>query len=233
MNRPHRLRKSGIRYIIRIHLSLGLAAVLFFAAAGRIDIPRGWVFFAGSFVYYPISIFIVYRHNPDLINLRGEKKEGTKSWDRVLMPAYFIVAYYVMAAVVGLDVGRVHWSHLGGFFLGAGGVLYIAGAVLNTWAMLENPHFEATVRIQKERTHTVIKTGPYRVVRHPGYLAGVLWTVSIPCIIGSAAGCIPAGIALLLLGTRTWLEDKTLSRELDGYSEYAQEVKYRLFPGIW
>lgn len=227
------LRKSGIRYIIRIHFSLVVVAVIFFVSAGRLDIPRAWVFFVMSFIYYPVSTLILYRHNPELINQRGEKKQGTKSWDRILMPAYFVVGYYVLAAVVGLDVGRVHWSYLGTHFLVLGIPLYITGAVLNTWAMSKNPHFEPMVRIQKDRSHKVVTTGPYKLVRHPGYLAGVLWTVSVPLIIGSLFGFIPVVIALFLLGIRTRLEDRTLLKELDGYTEYARKVKYRLFPGIW
>ena len=227
------LRKSGIIYILRIHLSLVLVAVIFFVSAGRIDIPRAWAFFAAGFIYYPVSTAILYRKNPELINQRGEKKQDTESWDKILMPAYFIVGYYVLAAVVGLDVGRFLWSHLDIHFLVGGFFLYSAGAVLNTWAMVANPHFEALVRIQKGRDHKVITTGPYKIVRHPGYLAGILWTVSVPLIIGSLVGLIPVGIALFFLGMRTWLEDETLQKELAGYSEYAKKVKYRLFPGIW
>lgn len=227
------LRKSGMRYILRIHLSLVFIAVILFVSAGRIDIPRAWAFFGASFVYYPLSTFLLYRRNPELINQRGEKKQDTQSWDKVLMPAYFVVGYYSMACVVGLDVGRFLWTHLSIHFLVVGFLLYITGAVLNTWAMLANPYFEATVRIQKDRDHDVITTGPYKMVRHPGYLAGVLWTVSVPLIIGSIAGLILAAIAIFLLGIRTWLEDRTLHEELVGYSEYAEKVKYRLFFGIW
>ena len=228
-----RLRKSGIKYTVRIHVSLVLVAVIFFGSAGHITLPRAWIFFGMGVIYYPVSTFILYKKNPELINQRGEKKQGAKSWDRIVMPAYFIVGYYLLAAVVGLDVGRFHWSYLGICFFLIGLPLYISGAVLNTWAMIANPFFEPMVRIQKERGHKVVTTGPYKIVRHPGYLAGWLWTVSIPLIFGSLVGFIPAVIALLLLVVRTLLEDKTLCKELAGYSEYAQKVKYRLLPGIW
>lgn len=233
MEKTTKLRKSGIRYIVRIHLSLALVAVILFVCAGRIDIPRAWAFFVAGFIYYPVSTAILYKKNPELINQRGEKKQGAKSWDTVLMPVYFIVGYYVLAGVVGLDVGRFFWSHLGIPFLVVGFLLYSTGAVLNTWAMVKNPHFEPTVRIQKDRDHTVITAGPYQIVRHPAYLAGVLWTVSIPFIIGSRVGLLPAGAAIILLVVRTWLEDKTLLKELAGYVAYTKEVKYRLFPGVW
>jgi len=70
----NRLRMSGVKYIVRIHLSLGLMSVIFFCLAGRIDMPRAWIFFIVSFVYYPLSAIFVYARNPELINVRGGKK---------------------------------------------------------------------------------------------------------------------------------------------------------------
>lgn len=99
--------------------------------------------------------------------------------------------------------------------------------------MIVNTYFEATVRIQNDRDHKVITAGPYKMVRHPGYVGAILWIVATPLIIGSVVGFVPVGIAGLVLIVRTWLEDKTLQSELNGYVEYAQRVKYRLFPGIW
>jgi protein-S-isoprenylcysteine O-methyltransferase Ste14 len=96
-----------------------------------------------------------------------------------------------------------------------------------------NPFFEPTVRIQKDRGHTVISGGPYKIVRHPGYLGGILYTLSAPLIIGSLYTFIPVAIYVLLIMLRTLLEDRTLQRELEGYSEYTKQTKYRLFPWIW
>jgi protein-S-isoprenylcysteine O-methyltransferase Ste14 len=79
----------------------------------------------------------------------------------------------------------------------------------------------------------VITTGPYRYVRHPGYVSGIFGMVAIPLIIGSVYGLIPVGVMILLLIVRTSLEDRTLRNELEGYTEYAQRVKYRLLPGVW
>jgi protein-S-isoprenylcysteine O-methyltransferase Ste14 len=99
--------------------------------------------------------------------------------------------------------------------------------------MVVNPYFEPTVRIQKDRGHKAISSGPYKIVRHPGYLAGILFTLSMPLIVGSAFTFVPVGIYAVLFIVRTALEDKTLREELDGYAEYARRVKYKLFPGIW
>ena len=99
--------------------------------------------------------------------------------------------------------------------------------------MVVNRHFETTVRIQKDRDHKVISNGPYEIVRHPGYLGGILFALSIPLIVGSLFALIPAGIYVILFMIRTSLEDKTLQKELDGYQEYAKKVKTKMFPGIW
>jgi protein-S-isoprenylcysteine O-methyltransferase Ste14 len=148
------------------------------------------------------------------------------------MPAYGIMGLYVLVVVVGLDI-RFQWSYLGIDFAIAGTVLFIVGSVSIHWAMIVNTHFETTVRIQKDRDQKVITTGPYRIVRHPGYVGAILWAISTPLIIGSLVGLAPAAIAVFFLVIRTWLEDKTLHRELNGYAEYAETVRYRLLPEIW
>ncbi len=99
--------------------------------------------------------------------------------------------------------------------------------------MLVNTHFEATVRIQTDRNHTVITAGPYRFVRHPGYVGAMLWSITSPMITRSAVGLIPAVIAAAVLVVRTALEDRTLQKELEGYVEYTEKTRYRLLPGIW
>lgn len=135
--------------------------------------------------------------------------------------------------VAGLDIGRFQWSVLDVQFAVLGSIFFIASTILINWAMATNPYFEQTVRIQKDRGHKVISSGPYKIVRHPGYLAGVLYALSVPLIIGSVFTFIPVGTYIVLFIIRTSLEDGTLQKELDGYSEYAKQVKHKLFPGIW
>ena len=89
------------------------------------------------------------------------------------------------------------------------------------------------LRIQKDRGQTVCKDGPYRFVRHPGYLGGLLFTIVTPFVLSSFWGLIPTVIAVVLLFIRTYLEDKTLQMELEGYTDYTNEARYRLLPGIW
>jgi protein-S-isoprenylcysteine O-methyltransferase Ste14 len=99
--------------------------------------------------------------------------------------------------------------------------------------MWTNNFFSRVVRIQTDRGHYVVQDGPYRFVRHPGYLAGCFSLLSMPLALGSLWGLIPATLAVLLIIIRTYLEDATLQNELTGYHQYAKKVKYRLLPGIW
>lgn len=212
-----------------------MQGILFFISAGRIDIVRGWYYPVIGFIGMFGGIAIVSLFDPELVNVRGlwKTKKGTQGWDIIIVRLYVLFGFYALPVVAGLDVGRFRWSNLGIHFTIVGSVMFIVGAVLIHWAMLVNRHFEATVRIQKDRGHRVITTGPYRIVRHPGYFGAILWGISTPLIIGSAYGLIPGGTASVLLIIRTCLEDKLLRSELNGYAEYSQRVRYRLLPGVW
>ena len=102
-----------------------------------------------------------------------------------------------------------------------------------TWALWVNRFFSSVVRIQTDRGHKVVRNGPYRFVRHPGYAAGIVSLISLPLVLGSMWGLIPAGLMVLLLIIRTHLEDTTLQKELAGYVDYTKRVRYRLLPWIW
>lgn len=229
-----KINKSGIKVIVGTFLGPFIQGALLFISAGHMRIPRAWFYLVVSFIGMFGGIILVYKVNPELLNHRGQWKEkkDTKTWDRFLIIAYGIPAFYVLPVIIGLDI-RFQWSYLGIHFALAGIALFLVGSVFINWAMMVNTHFEVTVRIQNDRDHKVITAGPYKIVRHPGYVGAILWAVATPLIIGSVVGLIPAVIAGLVLIVRTWLEDKTLHRELNGYVEYADKVKYRLFPGIW
>ncbi|OHB65363.1 MAG: hypothetical protein A2Y77_07045 [Planctomycetes bacterium RBG_13_62_9] len=206
-----------------------------FTAAGRLDLPRAWLFLAVSFIWMFGNVVLVALTNPELLNHRGEwkKKKDAKAWDRKLLPVFALFGLYIIPVAMGLDVGRYHWSNLGLWATVLGTLLFTLGWTVITWAMLVNTHFETTVRIQTDRNHKVVTTGPYAFVRHPGYLGAALWALGSPLIVGSAYGLIPAAITVSILLIRTHLEDETLRAELPGYTDYAQRVRYRLLPGIW
>jgi protein-S-isoprenylcysteine O-methyltransferase Ste14 len=231
----NRLRRPGILVVVGGFLGPLIQGICFFAAAGRFDLPRAWLFLGVTFGCMVGNVVVLALVNPAMLNYRGlsRKRKDTKAWDRKLLPVFGVFGMYILPFVMGLDVGRYSWSSLGLWAAILGVAIFSFGWILLTWAMLVNPHFEATVRIQMDRHHRVVTTGPYAIVRHPGYVGASLWALGSPLIVGSAYGLIPAGITVGLLVLRTWLEDKTLQAELPGYTEYTKQVRYRLLPGIW
>jgi protein-S-isoprenylcysteine O-methyltransferase Ste14 len=227
-------RNAAIKGIIVSALMLAIMMAIFYISAGRTDIPRSWLLFSIVFVYLVTSYLALYKYNPELLIQRLKiKREGSKTWDEVLMRVSNLTALLLLPAVAGLDVGRYGWSSLGLPYIFVGVISIVISSVLINWTMIENPYFETTVRIQDERDHYVVTTGPYAIIRHPGYLSGILWIASIPLILGSLYALVPFSLYAVLMTLRTYLEDKTLQDELPGYTEYAERVKYRLFPGIW
>jgi protein-S-isoprenylcysteine O-methyltransferase Ste14 len=212
-----------------------MEGLLLFAAAGTLALPRAWLYVAVSFAGMFGNAAIVAVANPELMNRRGswKKRKDTRPWDKRLLMTYGLFGFYVLPAVAGLDVGRHPRLSLGAWAAVVGTLLFGFGSVLLTWAMLVNTHFEATVRIQTDRNHRVITTGPYAVVRHPGYLGASLWLLGSPLILGSDLALIPAAIAIAALVARTCLEDHMLRHELPGYAEYTRQVRYRLLPYLW
>lgn len=228
-----RVEVAAVKQLAVSSVMLVIQVAIFFFSAGHIGF-RPWVLFGSLFVHYTVSIVAQCKMNPELLAARlVVKRKGSKLWDEVLMRASNLVVLIAMPVVAGLDVGRFQWSNLDFAFVFPGFVLLILSTFLLNWAMAVNPFFEPTVRIQKERGHEVVMSGPYSVVRHPGYLAGLLFIFSFSLIIGSFFSLIPAGIYMILVIVRTALEDRTLSSELIGYAEYSKKVKYRLFPWIW
>lgn len=227
-------RNAAIKQTMLSTAILGIMMAIFYVSAGRTDIPRSWFLFIVAFIYFVANNLALYRYNPGLLIQRLKiRREGSKTWDEVLMRASNLTALLLMPAVAGLDVGRFRWSSLGLPFAAVGLVSLIVSSVLTTWAMIENPFFEPTVRIQDDSGHHVVTTGPYAIIRHPGYLAGILWVASIPPILGSLYAFLPVALYTVLMSLRTYLEDRTLQVELIGYSEYTERVRYRLFLGIW
>lgn len=210
-------------------------AVLFFLVAGRTDINRAWLWAIVTLLYYVAGMMVILKVNPRLFNERGSwnKKKDTKIWDKILLKIFGTIGVYLHVLLIALDVGRFGWSHLSPWLILPGMILYTGSFNLVYWAMAENTHFETTVRIQHERNHQVITTGPYRLVRHPGYAGLIMANFGSTMILGSMYGFITAFATLIVLLIRTWLEDRTLTAELDGYQAYRDEVKYRLFPLIW
>jgi len=206
--------------------------LLLFWPAGRLDWGAGWLYLAVLTINMAINYVSLRRWNPELIEHRMRLGKGTETWDKIWM-GLFAPAFASVYVVAGLDAGRFGWSAMSVWLWPVGLALFLTGTVLLTWSMVVNPFFEKTVRIQTERGHQVIDTGPYRFVRHPGYVGVFGWLLSAPLLLGSWGAFFPSILAIAALVVRTALEDRTLRNGLTGYTEYTARVRFRLIPKVW
>jgi protein-S-isoprenylcysteine O-methyltransferase Ste14 len=156
--------------------------------------------------------------------------DGAEHWFR---PSVMSLALCHLV-IAGLDVGRFHWTTpLPPAVQAAGFVPYVFGLALAAWAMRANRFFSPAVRLQPERGQYVVRTGPYRLIRHPGYLAGIMISLSSGIVLGSLWSVPPMlGVAALFIA-RASLEDRFLRANLTGYADYARAVRRRLLWGVW
>lgn len=202
-------------------------------AAGEIKWIMPWVYLGLNVAVTLIGTALIARSDPELLEERSQVKEGGKGWDQVLTNVFSWVTVPTAMLVAGLD-RRLGWTLNMLLALQIGGVVAgVLGFYLVMWAMASNSFFSTYVRIQTERGHEPVSDGPYRYVRHPGYIGFIATVLAIPVVLGSVWAFIPAGFGAVLMILRTALEDKTLQEELDGYREYAQKTRCRLLPGIW
>jgi protein-S-isoprenylcysteine O-methyltransferase Ste14 len=162
-----------------------------------------------------------------------EKVQSAKAWDKVLAPLMALSVSFPLVIVAGLD-HRFGWSPVFPLWLIVlGFLLILLGYTFAAWALIENRFFSSVVRIQVDRGHVVCDSGPYRIVRHPGYAGNMLALPGMVLALSSMWTLIPAAVALIIAVIRTVLEDQTLQDELPGYRDYARRVRYRLIPGIY
>ena len=224
-------QKARIQIGVRAVLAPIALVIILFGLAGRWDYWQGWVYLVLNTLIVVIMGTLL---TPDreLVEERLNPKQGVKSWDRV----YFALStplYFVAVGLGGLDA-RFHWtSGMPAAVYVVAVLVYLIGHGIMQWARYTNRFFSSMVRIQTDRGQTVCKSGPYRLVRHPGYAGGILFEIVTGLVLGSWWACIPQLLAAALLVWRTSLEDKTLQAELPGYAEFTRETRYRLLPGVW
>jgi protein-S-isoprenylcysteine O-methyltransferase Ste14 len=196
-----------------------------------------WEAWAYAIIYilgFAISRILANQRHPDLIaeRLRAVRHESEKPWDRLLVPLVGL-GFGFLLLVAGLDE-LFHWSppfNLPMKILSL--IIIMTGNVLASYALIENRFFSLIVRIQTERGHQVVTSGPYRWVRHPGYAGALLVYLATPVLLDSRLAFIPVVFLFVVFVIRTALEDRVLQDELAGYGEYARQVRYRLLPGVW
>ena len=219
------LRKKAIGFVI--------LALTLFLPAGTLLFPAGWILVLLQLISFAFEIFISMPQNPELFALRSAIREESKQWD-IYLTLFSVTFCYTAAMLLGSFDFRNQWTT--GWppvLIGLGIILWVIGSCITYWGMLTNQFFSSTVQIQTKRNHHVIDSGPYAIIRHPGYFGALLVYGATPLILSSKWVIIPALLSMIGFTVRTYLEDQTLQKELPGYQEYARRVKYRLIPGIF
>lgn len=221
------LQKSMISLVV----TAVIVAALLFGTAGTLNWLRGWWFMAAFIVAILVSVGILWRTNPEIFVARSRVQAGTKWWDYIFL-VLIIGGLAALLPVAGLDY-RFAWLQAPDWLVVIGYLLFVLSFAGQIWPQATNRHFEPGVRIQTDRQHSVVDTGPYALVRHPGYVSGALLAISVALVLGSLVALLPAAIVIAALVMRTIIEDRTLQQELPGYADYALRVQYRWVPGVW
>ena len=222
--------KQQIGQFIGIFVAFALAL---FLPAGTLVWHAGWIFLALFFSFYLAVTIWLYHHNPGLLQERMRLRTSDQlAWDKVLFPLLMIIPF-AWLIFMSFDAVRFHWSPLPVWLEFVGVVVLVCSFYLLFLTFRENAYLSPVVRIQEERGHTVVSTGPYHYVRHPMYAAMLVFVVGTSLLLGSGYGILLALLFMVVLARRAVLEERTLREELHGYAAYMTQVKYRLIPYVW
>jgi len=216
--------------------SLGLFvifALALFLPAGTLAWLADWIYLLLFFGFFLGLNAWLFRYNPGLLQERMSlSKPDQKGWDKVLFPI-LLVFPFAWLVFISFDAVRFHWSPMPIWFQEVGTLVLLCSFYLFFLTFRENSFLSTVVRIQEEREHRVISTGPYHYVRHPMYAAFLLFMMGTPLLLGSWYGVLLGLAFMIVLARRAILEESTLKKDLRGYADYMAQVKYRLIPYIW
>ena len=222
------------KLVRRTTLSLVFLGVILFGAGGTLHWPEAWIYLALTAAMSFGGGFWLARHDPALLRERLSSliQRDQKRWDKILM-AVLLVLWTAWLILMALDAKRFHWSEIPVALQVAGVVLICFGSYVVWLTFRANSYAAPVIKIQKERGHLVVSTGPYGYVRHPMYAGALLFIAGVPLLLGSWWGLAAGASLVLLIAMRTVLEERTLTAELAGYADYAARVRYRLVPHLW
>ena len=209
-------------------------AVVLFGAAGTLSWPPAWAFVGVSLVVAFLITRMVARHDPAILknSLRWPILRAELPWDGIFK-VLFTVLFPGWLALMGLDAVRFDWSWMPDWLQIAGGI-GVAAALSSIYRVFEeNTSLWRSLRLRTERGRQIISTGPYAVVRHPLYAAGVILFVSTALLLGSWLGLAGGLVLASAIVFLTAMEDRELRLKLEGYADYSRRVRYRLLPGVW
>lgn len=227
-------KKISIHVIIQMLFFVVIVPFLPLLISRQWDWWAAWIYAIVAILGFVISRLLAAQRHPDLLAERARflQHQDAKSWDKKLAPLVGLGGGLI-PLVAGLEA-LFGWSIIFSFPVKILALFFIlAGYALGSYALIANRYFSGMVRIQTDRDHQVVSTGPYRWLRHPGYAGALLTYLATPFLLDSLWAFLPAIFITIVLVIRTNLEDKTLQAELAGYQEYAGRVRYRLLPGVW
>lgn len=233
VNANPKIAQGGARWAGQMTAALVIFGTIMFLSAGTLHWTTGWAYLGLNALTQILSGIVLIPRQPDMLAERSQVQQGTKSWDRFLAPLIVVFGTLAVLVTAGLDF-RFGWSdpiHTTLWLTGL--ALAFCSQMFVLWAMASNTFFATTVRIQDDRGHSVVSAGPYRFIRHPGYLGSIIYNLVMPLVLNSLWVILPAVLTIILLIVRTRLEDRTLHTELPGYRDYSANVQFRLIPGVW
>ena len=218
----------AIAVTIALFIFLG---VCLFGAAGTMSWPMAWAVLG---IYSASKAAALVFVDPELIKERAAPGHGVDRVDRVLATLGYLGLYPAAFVVAGLDAVRFGPAlHVPQSIKLTALFVFAIGYGISFWAVLCNPFFSTFVRIQDDRDHSVVSSGAYALVRHPGYAGALLSHLALPFVLGSVWALVPVIVGTILFVMRTSREDQTLRDRLFGYREYQARVRWRLLPGVW
>ena len=220
--------KLLIEAITKFACGLVLVGLLIFLPAGTLDYGYGWLFIGLLFVPMLIAGFVMLAKSPEFLKKRldAKEKQGTQKGVVAFSGLMFIAGF----VVAGLDY-RFGWSQMPAWVVVAASLLFLSAYALYAEVMRENAYLSRTIRV--EEGQTVVDTGLYGIVRHPMYAVTILLFLMMPLVLGSWYALIVFAFYPAIIIVRLKDEEDLLTKELPGYADYKQKVKYRIIPFVW
>lgn len=220
--------KLFIQAITKFFAGIVLVGLLIFLPAGTFSYFNGWLFMGILFIPMFCAGIVMMLKNPELLKKRLNAKE--KQAEQTIVVKLSGLMFLFGFIVAGLGV-RFEWYILPNVVVFASAVVFLVAYVLYAEVLRENTYLSRTIEVQENQK--VIDTGLYKIVRHPMYSATLLLFLSMPIVLGSIYSFIIFLAYPLIIAKRVKGEEEFLEKELVGYREYKQKVKYRLIPFIW
>jgi protein-S-isoprenylcysteine O-methyltransferase Ste14 len=214
--------------LIRLAPVAVFIGTILFVSVGRLDVPAFWLYVVGVWLFFGVTYTLLLQRSPELVSERMKPpSDRDRTTQRIVLP---LLAIHLVLA--GLDA-RFGWTHVALSLQAAGFVLVFLGLFFAAWTLFANPFASSAVRIQADRSQTVITSGPYAIVRHPMYLGTFLFALGNSLALDSLVAGVVMLPTIAVFVRRTLIEDRMLHAELAGYGAYAAKVRYRLIPCVF